>query len=274
LDGDDRFVRINGYRLRYRLRGRGPLVVFGHGLLGTMEQVDEHAPGIDDLLERARLLTFDARGHGASEGPADPGEYTWETLGRDMGALAAHAGDERAVFGGGSMGAASALWVAIEQPERVRGLILVMPPPLGHPEMRGPGEHKALAFLEMLGTAVEQLGVERTVELARQMPGFAGTEEQADRHASWLLAQSPLALTHAIRGLLRSPYHDPEDYRRITAPALVIAHAGDDLHPVRSAELLAERLRDCRLVVGPHPGYWRENREGFRRAIMEFMNQL
>lgn len=107
------FAEINGHRLRYRLRGQGPLVVFGHGLMGKIEQVMPEGVDLEGVFEQVRLLTYDARGHGHSHGPEDPEQYTWETLGRDMPALIAHAGEESAIVGGASMGAATALWMAV-----------------------------------------------------------------------------------------------------------------------------------------------------------------
>src|SRR5690606_33377289 len=105
--GSEAFALVNGNPLRYRLDGDGLLVVFGHGLMGRIEQVDEYLAGLDPILSRIRLLAYDARGHGLSGGPEAPNAYSWETLGRDMGELIRFAGDEQAIVGGVSMGAAA-----------------------------------------------------------------------------------------------------------------------------------------------------------------------
>jgi pimeloyl-ACP methyl ester carboxylesterase len=268
------FARINGYRLRYRLEGEGPLAVFGHGLMGSIEQIDDNHGALAALHERVRLLTYDARGHGQSEGPREPGGYTWETLGRDMSALVSHLGDERAIVGGGSMGAATALWMALEQPEKVRALVLVMPPPLGHHSLREEAERQAVTMLDMLAAAVENYGLEKTVELARMMPGFAANAEDAERRAQWLLAQNPLALSYAVRGLLQAPFHDPECYRQVRVPTLVICHEGDGLHPARAGELLRSRIADCELHVAPHAEHWRTHANDFLGIITRFLDRL
>ncbi len=268
------FVDINGHRLRVRAAGTGPLAVFGHGLLGSIEQVDENVPGIDALFSRIQLLAYDARGHGQSSGPGDPAGYTWETLGQDMVALADHAGAGTAVFGGASMGAATALWVALERPERVRGLVLVMPPPLGYESVRAEQEQQALKMLDLLSAMVTQFGLEATVEMAGPLLGGGSTPEDAAARKEWLLGQNPLALTCAVRGLLQSPFHDPEAYRRISVPALIMAHENDGLHPVRSAKLLEEMIPASRLVVAPGPGYWRENPGEFISEVNDFLDSL
>ncbi|MGE5596335.1 MAG: alpha/beta fold hydrolase [Hyphomicrobiales bacterium] len=268
------FAEINGFRQRYRIRGEGPLAVFGHGLLGSIEQVDDNHGQLAELEERVRLLLYDARGHGQSEGPREAAGYTWEALGRDMSALIDWAGADQAIVGGGSMGAATALWVAIEQPEKVRGLVLVMPPPLGHKPMRAEGEHQAIMVLDMLAAAVENYGLETTVQLAKQIPGFAASPEDSEERARWLLSQNPLALTYAIRGLLESPYHDPECYRAIRVPTLVLCHEGDGLHPARAGRLLAEKIPDCELVIAGDPGYWRTHPREFLTHITRYLDRL
>jgi pimeloyl-ACP methyl ester carboxylesterase len=271
---DEQFTEINGNRLRYRIEGQGPLVVFGHGLLGSIEQIEENAPALGSLLQRVRLLTYDARGHGLSDGPRDAGQYTWETMGRDMAALIGFAGEQRAIVGGASMGAGTALWVALERPELVRALVLMMPPPLGRVPMRGEAEKQAIAVLDLLSAAVQNFGVEKTIELARNFPGFAPTPEEAESRARWLLGQNPLTLMYAVRGLIQAPFHDPEDYRRIAVPTLVLAHEGDGLHPARAARLLGEKVPHCEVVIGQESGYWQDHPEELGERLEAFLDRV
>jgi pimeloyl-ACP methyl ester carboxylesterase len=268
------FAHINGYPLRYRIGGEGPLVVFGHGLMGSIEQVDPFEGSLDYVLERVRLLIYDARGHGQSSGPEYAAGYTWETLGRDMAAFIDHAGEERAIIGGASMGAATALWVAIEQPQRAKALALLMPPPLGYGPMRAQEEKQALQVLDLLSAAVKNFGIEKTVELAKGFPGSAATPEDAEQRATWLLRQNPLTLLYAVRGLMTAPFHDPEAYRQINVPTIVVAHEGDALHPVRAAQLLKDNIPDCELLVAPQPGYWQTHPAEFLAEMTRFIDRV
>ena len=250
------------------------MVVFGHGLMGNIEQISENAPALGDLLSRIRLLTYDARGHGLSSGPEDAAGYTWETLGKDMAAIETFAGEERAIVGGASMGAATALWMGIEQPERVRALALMMPPPLGPDAVRAAEEKQAITVLDLLSAAVKNFGVEKTVELAQTFPGFAPTPEEARARASWLLQQNPLTLLYAIRGLVSAPFHDPARYRDIAVPTIVIAHEGDGLHPARAARLLGDNIPDCEVVIAPEPSYWQHHPEELRDHLVRFLERV
>lgn len=268
------FVEINGNRLRYRLRGDGPLAILGHGLLGSIEQLDEHQGALARLEARLRLLVYDARGHGQSEGPEDVAGYSWESLGLDTAALIRHFGEERAIVGGGSMGAASALWLAIERPELVRALVLVMPPPLGPPEIRGEDERKAIALLEALAAAVQNFGMETTANLARNMPGLNGSPEAAEERARWLLKINPLAIRYAIPGLLGAPIHDPECYRQIRVPTLVLAHEGDALHPARAARLVGDKVPDCTVRIAPDDTWWERHPEELLAEAQAFLDRV
>ena len=268
------FAHINGHPLRYRLEGEGPLVVFGHGLMGSIEQVTPAGRQLDALLARVRLLTYDARGHGQSGGPEDAADYTWEQMGRDMSAFIKLADEQQAIVGGASMGAATALWVAIEQPEKVKALVILMPPPLGHEPMREPAEKQEIAILDLISAAVQNFGIEKTVEIARSFPGFASTPEEADQRARWLLSQNPLTLLYAIRGLVASPFHDPEAYRAISVPTIVIAHEGDGLHPSRAARLLAEMIPGAILKIAPQPDYWQQHPAEFLEEMTTFLDTL
>jgi len=268
------FTEINGHRLRYRLGGEGPLVVFAHGLMGNIEQVTPEGLDLAPVHERVRLLTYDARGHGHSSGPEHSGEYTWESLGRDMSGFIDHAGADSAIVGGASMGAATALWMAVEQPERVSALAILMPPPLGGPDFQTTEEKNAIAALEMISMAVVASGIEQTLAFAKNLPGFAATPEEAADKANWLRGQNALTLRYAIPGLVKSPFHHPDDYARIQAPTIVVAHEGDALHPARAARLLAEKIPNCELVIAPQANYWTDHPEAFIAEMLRWQASL
>jgi pimeloyl-ACP methyl ester carboxylesterase len=220
------------------------------------------------------VLLYDARGHGQSDGPTEPGGYTWETLGVDMVSLIEAHSSEPAIIGGASMGAATALWVAIEHPELVRGAVIVMPPPLGHRDMRGPDEHQAIEILSALGVAIENFGLETTVATLGQWDGLGATDDERRARLAWIAGQNPETVLHVIRGLLSAPFHDPDLYRSIETPLLVLAHEGDGLHPARAARLLAENAPNSRLVVAPQAGHWQQNLAALFAEMESFLGDL
>src|SRR3990172_11480668 len=111
-------ARINGFDMHYEIAGDGPTVVWLHGLGGSIALERKMGEGIEGLAQRGvRLIK-------------DEADYTWEAHARDMRGLLDHLGIERAVVGGGSMGAGVSLTFALAWPERVEKLLLVSLPPL------------------------------------------------------------------------------------------------------------------------------------------------
>ena len=273
-DAPDQFAEIGGFELRYRLHGEAdaPLAVIGHGIFASLEQYADREEGLALLASRYRILLYDARGHGESEGPEEPGGYSWAILGEEMLAVAAHAGEERPIIGGASMSASAALHAALDHPGAARALVLIMPPPLGPWEQRDPSELQALQMLGTLASAVESFGLSGTADMAATMPAF--TAVAGEGGAEILRSQNPRTIVPIIRGLHESPPRDPATYASIEAPVAVLAHPDDPLHPVRSANLLAEHIPDCRVHVAPERNYWQNNPGELAREIIAFLDDV
>ena len=122
-------VDIRGATIAFDRSGDGPCFVWGHGL--TSSRASEDALPMIDWAEVRRdtdLVRYDTRGHGESALVGELASYGWDQLAIDQLALWDHLGIDRAVVGGASMGAATALHVAVLAPERVAALVLVVPP--------------------------------------------------------------------------------------------------------------------------------------------------
>ena len=111
----------DGTRLHYRLDGRPgkPLLVLGNSLGTDMFMWDRQ---VHALTEDFRVLRYDVRGHGASD--VAPGDYSMETLGRDVLSLADHVQATQFDYAGVSLGAMTGQWLAINAPQRLRHVVL------------------------------------------------------------------------------------------------------------------------------------------------------
>lgn len=96
------------------------LLTHGYGQSARMWDRNVEALAADRLV-----ISWDLRGHGTSEAPADPSSYTHVACLEDMRALLDEAGAERAVLCGQSLGGFLSLRFALEHPQRVAGLVLV-----------------------------------------------------------------------------------------------------------------------------------------------------
>ena len=117
---------VDGDRLEYTEYGAGDRwVVLIHGQLMPRRMHEPLARTIAG--EGFHVVTVDLLGHGRSDRPLDPKEYSMTAFGEQVVALLDHLGAEEAVIGGTSLGSNVSLEVADVAPGRVRGLLLEMP---------------------------------------------------------------------------------------------------------------------------------------------------
>jgi pimeloyl-ACP methyl ester carboxylesterase len=105
--------------------GDGPPLVLLHPGIGDSRIWE---PVLAALTARYRVIRYDSRGYG--ESPAPAANYS---LLRDLVAVLGHFGVQRTAIVGCSQGGASALGLALSQPERVSALVLLCPGIPGFP---------------------------------------------------------------------------------------------------------------------------------------------
>jgi pimeloyl-ACP methyl ester carboxylesterase len=217
-----------GGDISYQVTGTGPLLLLSHGYGATSAMF---APNLAAASSRHQVLTWDLRGHGASQSPADPACYGAAEAVADMAALLDEAGAARAVLGGHSLGGYLSLNFALAFPERVAGLVLIdTGPGYRNDEARSAWNRRANATADRLA--------ER---------GIAALGDSAELHAGGHTDVAGLIL--AARGTLtQQDAHVIDGLASITPPALVIVGA-DDQHFLGAADYMAARLPAARKVV-------------------------
>jgi pimeloyl-ACP methyl ester carboxylesterase len=115
--------RVNGVELYYELRGSGEPLVLVHGSWGDHRN---WAPVVPALAESFQVLSFDRRGHSASERPAGQGSVFEDA--DDLAGLIDELGLAPAHVAGNSGGAIVALRGATRRPDVFRTLIVHEPP--------------------------------------------------------------------------------------------------------------------------------------------------
>jgi pimeloyl-ACP methyl ester carboxylesterase len=100
--------------------GKPPLLLsHGYGASSAM-----WGPNVAALAADRPVITWDMRGHGRSDSPDDPEQYSHAACVADMAALLDAAGAERAVLGGLSLGGYLSLEFVLEHPDRVDAVML------------------------------------------------------------------------------------------------------------------------------------------------------
>ncbi|HUO74817.1 MAG TPA: alpha/beta fold hydrolase [Solirubrobacteraceae bacterium] len=233
--------RHEGQRLAYTIYGKGPhTTVLMPGLLLSQKM---QAPLARELAARGnRVVTFDLLGHGASDRPQDMTRYSMSAFARQALALLDHLKVDQAVVGGTSLGANTTLELALMAPDRLRGMLLEMPV-LDNAIPACAAAFTPLLFAMTFGEPV----MKRLAQFARAIPG--------DRLPFLLeiwrdaVAQDPGPSGAILHGILfgrTAPHRD--ERMTLQAPALVIGHPRDPVHPFSDADMLAGELPNGRLL--------------------------
>ena len=94
-------AKINGIEINYRESGEGFPLLLIHGFTGNLRNWALQAP----VLTRGfRMVSFDQRGHGHSEKPTRPEDYSLELMAKDAYGLLQHLGIDGCYLIGHSMG--------------------------------------------------------------------------------------------------------------------------------------------------------------------------
>jgi 3-oxoadipate enol-lactonase len=250
----DQVELVGGYGIALRINGAGTPLLWGHAMLSNTEAEDS-VRMIDwgPVRRIAQVIRFDAVGHGRSAGSYDPADHEWPSLADDLLQLATRLGHDRFVAGGTSMGAAAALYAALDEPERIRGLVLVAPPAGWSHRVPVAAGYRVAAYAALAGAFEPARCVSRFVPFVPPVGRF-----EIDRIlARWrhVTATSRRQLFAALLGASRSDLPSPEELRTIAVPTLVIGWRGDPVHPHAVAEKIASLLPDARLhlVTMPDP---------------------
>ena len=237
---------VLGATLDYEVTGSsGPLVVQLHGLSSSRGRDAQLGLDLGRALHRdARVLRYDARGHGHSSGSPHPAEYTWEQLAEDLLTLLDHVAPGERVHGlGTSMGCGTLLHAALRDPHRFASLTLVVPPTAW--ETRRAQSRTYLVNADL----VEREGVDAFVELGLLSPTVPAL---ADAPTTRPEVAGPLLPT-VLRGAAATDLPDPDTLGRVDTPTLVLAWSEDPKHPLSTAALLHDVMPESRLVVARTP---------------------
>jgi pimeloyl-ACP methyl ester carboxylesterase len=263
--------RFGDVELAVRSRGKGVPFVWGHSLMGSMGVEDRAALWDWSGVERyAQVVRYDARGHGNSDGSYNREDYRWGRMAEDMLAVAesfiASSDKDSCLLGGISMGAATALEAARQQPEKVSGLVLALPPTAWETRPRQSAVYRRLAWVSgMFGAAPY-----RFLDLLPIPMREDGRNQLALHTAKGLAQANPLHVQAALGGAALSDMPEQAQLRTLQVPTLILAWEDDTAHPVSTALALADTLPDVRGTVVCHPGDIRE----WQPAIEDFVKKV
>jgi pimeloyl-ACP methyl ester carboxylesterase len=250
------FVAADGFRLRAMEAGEGPALVHLHGAGGL-----RLTPAHELLSRKYRVVAFEMPGFGASAENTRTRDMA--ELARTMAAAAEALGLDRFNLMGTSFGGKAALWLGLQQPERVSALVLESPAAIRPPGAAPPPAGQARG-LTAYGTP-EDMARRLFAHPERQPPLPAVDPQQAEKQA---------ALVRRVFG----PPRDPDLEARLpdlAPPTLVLFGTRDAMIPPDMGHLYKELIPDCHLVFVYDAGHAiaAERPEAFTEVVGDFLDR-
>lgn len=238
-----------GVELYYEADGEGTAIVCLNNFFITSPFWREYT---EDLIKGFRVITYDLCNHGASSRIAQ--EPTWGEHAADVVGLLDALGIESAYLIGSSASTQLARDVALDYPDRVRGLILAGPV-LGTRGMRRHRQLQRAWLLTLQNHGIAALYNHMYPEvISGEMnedsgtPGFLGLRE------SFMAMSTPEELVNGLNLALQGDT-SPALLSRVSVPTLIVL--GDDdilLSPTRGHEV-ASLFPNGRCEIMPNAGH-------------------
>ncbi len=234
-------VEVPGAQLRYDVAGDpdSPAILFVHAGVATRAMWD---PQFDDLARDHFVIRYDTRGYGES-----PGEDVEFADRHDLIAVLDALGVNRASYVGGSRGGRIALDAALDQPDRVTGLVTIGSTPGGQ-DQDGATELE-LAMLAQMKEAADAGEVDMLVRIEVAYWDLGPSRDIDDVDPAFLRRAIELNVgaAHWDFAGLDQPLDPPAVSRlhEIDVPALVVVGEHDVTESKLGYELLMAGLRNA-----------------------------
>ena len=253
-------VTLHGHELSYLDSGKGPVVLFIHGILGSHRN---WAHLIDRMDDNHRVIVPDLFGHGHSAKPM--GDYSLGAHAATMRDLLDSLGIDRVTLVGHSLGGGIAMEFYYLFPERVERLVLVGSGGLGREVNRVlrsatlPGAEWVLPVIasgwvrggvETAGKVLSKVGWKPGSDISVIWQGFTSLDDGETRRAF-------LATTRAVidPGGQSVSAHDylPES---LPIPTLIVWGTRDRMIPAWHAVRAQQSIPHCRVELFEGAGHF------------------
>jgi 3-oxoadipate enol-lactonase len=244
-------------RLAVSFAGRGPLVLFLHGIRGNRRNWF----GQIEAFSAANFTAaaWDARGYGESDDYA--GGLQFDHLSGDVLRVIEHFGAQKIHLVGLSMGGRIARNVALRFPERLHSLTLVATTP---------------GFDALSADQVRRFVTEhrtRTADNVRRLIGSRARPETFDELADSLARVREESYRKTLVASVAQDRDAPIE--KIGVPTLVVAGDEDKVYPLHLARELAQRIPGAELVIMKGAGHLPniERPERFNEILLDFFKR-
>lgn len=240
------YVEADGFRIRYLEAGQGTPLISLHGGGGLQLR------GAHDLLSRQfHVIAFEMPGFGRS--PENTRTQTMPQLAATMAQAVTNLGIDRFNLWGTSFGGKAALWLALQAPERILGLVLESPAAI-RPEGAAPPPDSPEELARRLYAHPERVGL--------------------------LPAPDPAARakSRSMMARLMGPARDRELEEKLAGletPTLVLFGTLDRLIPPEMGHIYKDLMPNCHLIFVYDAAHeiGADRPEAFAEVVSDFLER-
>ncbi|MHB8203040.1 MAG: alpha/beta fold hydrolase [Desulfomonilaceae bacterium] len=262
------YQELGNIKLYYEVHGQGTPLVMIRGLGSNADHWYAQAP---IFAQYFKVIIFDNRGIARTSDPG--GDYTVPMMAADTLDLMDALELKQAYVMGLSMGGMIAQELAMNCPDRVKGLVLVCTHCGGHARI-GSTPEVAELFKEMILENTPESKVKAATTLFYK--DTLRNSPEIPTYYSEVSLKNPAKTEILIKQWEAVQQHDTFDrLPQITAPTLVVTGTEDLLIPPENSRILAERIPNAELKVIPHAGHQVliEQAAACNEAILDFLKR-
>ena len=236
-----------------------------HGITSSSEEIGAfvwQTPG-------TRVL-FDFRGHGRSESPPEDAGYDTAAMRRDLEFVADRYAATQVL--GISMGSSATLHLLADEPDRFERLLFFIPSRVDRNTDVSKDTYPALAH--MLETMPIEEVADRIVNAPESQPLIERRPVWRELMRARVLRMNSTGVPRALRAFANGlpPCSDATVLKRVVAPALILAHEDDPIHPAAVARRLADLLPNAELRMWDAPLAMLDDPIAFARQVGAFLS--
>ncbi|MGX1807295.1 alpha/beta fold hydrolase [Nocardia sp. NPDC055321] len=276
VENTERWVTVDGSKLRYHEAGSGAPLVLLHGSGAGVSGWANFGGNLPVLAERFRCLVLDQPGFGASGRPEVYDRNYLRIASDAVIGLLDELGIEKAHLLGNSMGGGVAALTALEHPNRVDRVVLMAPGGVGvnvlGPEPSegirrlmefnaNPSDATAMGFLRAMVSDEATLTEELVATRLRAAADPRGQAALRDAYATFY--NPKMAEPLPLWARLKSLRHE----------VLMLWGRDDRVTPVEGALFPSRQLPNADLRTFARCGHWVqiERKDAFERSVIDFL---
>lgn len=263
------FFKYDGIIFNYEDDNNGGVpFIFLHGLGGSIGQT----MGVLKKTIGIRRISMDFRGHGETVMFGDATKFSFKQFSQDVVALADYLKLDTFILGGISTGAATALHISLNYPDRVNALILSRPAWEDKPQ-----KDSIRQAFSTIQSILNDNSINDKKSAFMETPIYKEMNNQAKYAGSTLLSQFDYQYAkETSKKLVKlpndAPNFDRNEWREIKVPTLILASKQDPIHPFEYGPLLNAFIDESVFKeITPKEVSGQQHNEDSYKNIIEFL---